>query len=574
MRFSVVIPTHQRRDVVVRNVAALARQSLEDFEAIVVVDGSTDGTADALRAMDAGFPLTVLEQPNSGAAAARNAGAVAASGEILLFLDDDMEADPALLAEHDRAHRDGADLVLGDVPLHPDSPRNVLSDGVASWARARRDRLAAADAVPLEDLLTGQMSVARERFERLGGFDSAFTRGGAFGGEDVDFGYRLYSDGCRVVFTPEAVSRQLFDVDPAVYLRREYDAGRSAVELAVKHPARAGELLGSRRLATRRSRVLLGPLVVAPRAVSAPVRSVVGRAVGTGRGGPRLSRTFQAVRAMEHLRGARAARAALSTGEVVVLAYHAIQDVSDDTPLGDWSVSPARFAAQLDTLLERGWTFVDLDAVLRALDGDGELPARSALVTFDDVYAHLREAALPVLAERGISATLFAVAGHVGGENDWDRAKGARRLELMGADGLRELAAAGHEIGSHGMTHRPLTSVPRDELNDELGGSADTLEALGLARPRAFAYPHGAWDATVAAGARDAAYAVAFAIDPGVVTRTRDRWSLPRVEVMASDSPRALALKVATAGWPPGLRRRALAVSAAASRLPGGRAAT
>jgi peptidoglycan/xylan/chitin deacetylase (PgdA/CDA1 family) len=563
MRFSVVIPTHQRRDVVVRNVAALAGQSLGDFEAIVVVDGSTDGTAEALRALDTGFPLTVLEQPNRGAAAARNAGAAAAGGEILLFLDDDMEPDPALLAEHDRTHRDGADLVLGDVPLHPDSPRNVLSDGVAAWARARRDRLAAADEVPLADLLTGQMSVARERFERLGGFDSAFTRGGAFGGEDVDFGYRLYSDGCRIVFNPDAVSRQLFDVDPGVYLRREYDAGRSAVELAVKHPERAGELLGSRTLATRRSRVLLGPLVVAPRAVSAPVRSVVARAVASGRGGPRLSRTFQAVRAMEHLRGARAARTALSTGEVVVLAYHAIEDLSDDPLLGDYGVPPARFAAQLDALLERGWTFVDLHSVLRALDGEGELPARSALVTFDDAYAGLREAALPVLAERGIAATVFAVAGRVGGANDWDSVKGARRLELLGEDDLRELAAAGHEIGSHSMTHRALTRVPPDELADELSGSAGRLESLGLTRPRALAYPYGAWNAPVAAHARQAGYAVAFAIDPGVVSRTCDRWSLPRIEVMAHDSPRALALKVATAGWPRAVRTRALALARA-----------
>ena len=54
---------------------------------------------------------------------------------MLLFLDDDMEADPRLLAEHERSHREGADVVLGDLPLHPDSPRNLLSWGVGAWAR-------------------------------------------------------------------------------------------------------------------------------------------------------------------------------------------------------------------------------------------------------------------------------------------------------------------------------------------------------------------------------------------------------------------------------------------------------
>lgn len=558
MRFSVVIPTHQRRDLVVRNVSALAGQTERDFEVLVVVDGSVDGTAAALQALDTPFPLTVLEQPNSGAAAARNAGAAAASGELLLFLDDDMEADPAMLAEHDRSHRGGADLVLGDLPLHPDSPRNVLSDGVEAWAERRRERLSGAPEVPLADLLTGQMSIERELFERLGGFDAAFTRDGSFGGEDVDFGYRVLEAGCRVEFNPAAVSRQLFDVDPAVYLRREFDAGRSALELVAKHSERAAELAGSRRLATRRSRLLLGPLVAAPRPLSAPVRWGVAGLVRTGRGGPRLSSAFQAVRSMEHLRGARAARRALSTGDLVVLAYHAIEDLRDDPVLHDHAVPPALLAAQLDALLDAGGRFVDLDALIRALNGEAALPPRALLLTFDDAYADLPGVVVPILAERGIPAVVFAVSGHIGAENVWDRAKGAGALPLLDEDGLRGLVGAGHEVGSHGATHRPLSRVPVEELSDELAGSADRIEAAGVPRPRALAYPHGDHSTAVMRLAREAGYAVAFAIDPGVVYRGADRWSLPRVEARASDTPRRLALKVRTAGWPTGVRRRVL----------------
>src|ERR671910_1175522 len=203
MRFSIVIPTHQRRDTVLRTVAALTNQTRDDFEVIVVVDGSTDGTADALRALSVPFALTVLEQDNRGAGAARNAGAGAATGEILVFLDDDMEAHPSLLVEHDRSLREGADLVLGDLPLHPTSPQNVLSAGVGSWARSRRERLAANPGeIPLADLLTGQLSISLDAFERLGGFDAGFTRDGLFGGEDIDFGYRVLRAGCRVEFNP------------------------------------------------------------------------------------------------------------------------------------------------------------------------------------------------------------------------------------------------------------------------------------------------------------------------------------------------------------------------------------
>src|SRR6266487_2852993 len=131
LRFSIVIPTYQRRDVVLSSVHALAAQ--EDggpFEVIVVVDGSTDGSADALRELETPFPLSVIEQPNRGQAEARNQGVAAARGELLLFLDDDMEAHPRLLAEHDRSHREGADVVLGHIPVHHESPPSFLAAAV------------------------------------------------------------------------------------------------------------------------------------------------------------------------------------------------------------------------------------------------------------------------------------------------------------------------------------------------------------------------------------------------------------------------------------------------------------
>ena len=56
MRFSIVIPTYQRREIVSRSVTALNRQSFRDFEVVVVDDGSSDGTARALRELEVNFP--------------------------------------------------------------------------------------------------------------------------------------------------------------------------------------------------------------------------------------------------------------------------------------------------------------------------------------------------------------------------------------------------------------------------------------------------------------------------------------------------------------------------------------
>ena len=106
---SIIVPTNQRRELVSEAVLALGEiHYAGQMEIIVVVDGSTDGTAAALRQVRCSRSLRVIEQQNLGAAAARNRGAAAATGDILLFLDDDMIADPGLAEEHVRLHRQGA----------------------------------------------------------------------------------------------------------------------------------------------------------------------------------------------------------------------------------------------------------------------------------------------------------------------------------------------------------------------------------------------------------------------------------------------------------------------------------
>jgi GT2 family glycosyltransferase/peptidoglycan/xylan/chitin deacetylase (PgdA/CDA1 family) len=564
VRFSVVIPTYERRDTVLRGVRALDQQTERDFEAIVVVDGSTDGTGEALRDLELPFPLTVVEQPNRGRAEACNAGAAAARGDLLLFLDDDMEADPRLLAEHDRSQREGVDLVLGHVPLHPDSPQSLLSWGAGLWAETRKKRLTAPGAeVRTDDLITGQCSIARLVFQELGGFDASFTRDGLFGGEDIDFGYRLLKGGYRVGFNPAAISYQFYDVDPAAYLKRSYEAGRSEQELIVKHPEQASGLWRGPRLRTRRSMLLLGPLVVAPRALSWPLRAAAAALVRSGLRPEWLRNLFFGLRTMEHLRGARDVRRRLSTGRAVVLCYHAVADLGRDAVLAEYGIAPDRFAGQLRWLRRLGGRFVDLDAVLLALRGEAHLPRRAILVTFDDCYADLAPAAA-LLRQHEVPAVAFAVANHVGGTNDWDRGIGAGEVSLLDADGLRALGAQGVEVGSHSSTHRLLSRVPSAELDEELRGSAQTLANLGLPRPRAFAYPHGDWSPEVAEQVADASYEVAFTVDPGAAARGSHRYAVPRIEVLASDGLLGLIVKIATASWPAPVRKRV-------TKLVGGR---
>jgi peptidoglycan/xylan/chitin deacetylase (PgdA/CDA1 family) len=507
----------------------------------------------------------VLEQPNRGASVARNVGAATAQGELLLFLDDDMEADPGLLAAHDRRHRDGADAVLGHLALHPDSPRNLLSQELERWEHERLARLTAPDAaLALHDLLTGQISVSRRVFDAVGAFDTGFTRDGAFGGEDLDFGYRLLRGGHRVVFEPAAISAQRYVVPPdAAYFRRLRETGRSDAQLSRKHPERAREIRAQAPRQALREQVLFAPLSRLPvvgRALTAALRALVIRRMRAGRQDGRTQRILNAVRTLEYQRGVADAGGVARPGSVVVLAYHAIADLDDDPVLSSYAVPPARFAAHVDALTRSGHRFVDLDAVLAGLAGTAALPARGVLLTFDDCYADLADTVAPLLAERGIPAVAFAVSGALGGTNEWDRRLRARTLRLLDADALRAVGRQRIEIGAHTRTHPDLTTLGDAELADEVSASRGALADAGLPWARGFAYPYGAWDARVEDAVADAGYDAAFTLVPGAIRGDEDAHRLPRMEVRRGDTPRRLRLMVAAASAPPWVLRAATSI--------------
>jgi glycosyltransferase involved in cell wall biosynthesis/peptidoglycan/xylan/chitin deacetylase (PgdA/CDA1 family) len=547
-RFSVVIPTYQRRDVVLRSVRSLAGQEFNgSFEVIVVVDGSTDGTAEALRTLNLPFPITVLEQPNRGAASARNRGATNAQGELLLFLDDDMEAHPRLLTEHDGSHRDGADAVLGHIPLHPESPSNIVTNAVKSWADRRGQRLSSPGAkLTLHDFLTGQLSLPRETFYRMGGFDTQFTHGGSFGNEDLDFGYRLLGNH-QIVFNPNAISWQYYIVQPRQHLRQRRQAGHADVKFVRKHPDAAGIIFaatGKRRIDRHMWRPIAAlPLLADP--LIRMLRWLVLAIIERGALDSIAMRLFFEIRTLEYLRGVKQAGDIPRARPLRVLAYHAIADLSGAAVLEPYGVPPDVFRRQMDTLLQAGFRFIDANEFLRFLHGRGGLPRKALLLTFDDCYEELPDVVLPILEERGIPAVAFAVTGRLGGTNDWDKGIGGLQRRLVDADGLRKLAERGIEIGAHSRTHRALTRVPIGELAQEIAGSVADLETRGFARPRLFSYPHGQCNHSVQQAVKEAGLQAAFTVDSGHVQSGQDPYRVSRIEIMKDDVGWKLRRKIA-----------------------------
>jgi glycosyltransferase involved in cell wall biosynthesis len=558
LRFSVVIPTYQRRDVVVSSVRALqAQEDAPPFEVVVVVDGSVDGTAEALRALATPFPLSVVEQGNAGRPAACNRGAAAASGELLLFLDDDMEAHPRLLAEHDRSHREGADAVIGHLPLHPDSPPGFLAEAVGTWAEQRRHAMEERGGrVELPDFVTGQMSIRRDVFLHVGGFDTYFTR--PYGGEDLDLGRRLAAAGHRLAFNGDAISWQRYVITPRQLLRQWRYFGRGAVLLARKHPDQTDQIFRGWRRGRRLDRFVL-------RWLRLPLRALVLLCLAVGIESRFVVRVFFRVRNLEYFKGVRGAGGIPAAHPVRVLCYHSISDLAG-SPYEPWGIPQRRFRRQL-RLLTRRLRFVDAAEFGRYLDGAG-VPRRAALLTFDDCYRDLVEVGLPMLRELGVPALAFAVSRRVGGTSDWDAGIGAPELPLADAAGLHELAQARVTIGSHTRTHRKLSRLSADELSDEIAGSLADFEPLGLPRPTFLAYPYGAYSSEVTEAAAAAGLRGAFTTEPGLAQPGHDDYAVPRIEIRREDGWLRFAWKVVTAGRWSGKRRRSR-VSGAASAPAG-----
>lgn len=544
-KFSIVVPTYNRRDVVQQSIASVAAAEMPwPCELIVVVDGSTDGTAAALSALRLPMPLQVIEQANAGAARARNRGAAQARGEFLLFLDDDMAVDRRLLVEHARTLDAGADAVVGDIPLHPDSPPTLLTEGVAAWADKRRRRLRSAHGrLTAADFLTGQLSVRTALFTDIGGFDEALTAGGSFGGEDTDFVFRLMRSTSRVEYNAGAVSHQRYLTEPGRNLQQWWEAGRADAMLSRKHRTLGAMLWDQHHGSTLIGRMARGLSVVSP-AVQGRFRAAIARRAAAGHTDRATAWLFTRIRDVAYWSGARAGGGIVRRHHqgVRILAYHAIDRLADAVP-GRYMVHPDTFAEHIDALRANGYTFINTDQLVASLDGGAPLADRSVLLTFDDGYESLLWHAAPVLAKYGIPAVVCMVTSQLSGDNAWEGERRGAALPLLDADQLHALSRAGWEVAAHSHRHAHLTTLRAADLEVEMSLPRAELAATGLPEPRLVAYPYGEHDLRVRRSARAAGYCAGLAMQRVGRGSAVDRFALPRLEVHSdTDADRLLAL--------------------------------
>jgi peptidoglycan/xylan/chitin deacetylase (PgdA/CDA1 family) len=217
-----------------------------------------------------------------------------------------------------------------------------------------------------------------------------------------------------------------------------------------------------------------------------------------------------------------------------ILMYHAISEgtdqVSDPFHI---CVSPSTLDRQFDFLARRGLRGVSVRELLAA-------PDRRGLVglTFDDGYADFHAKALPVLRRHGFTASVYMVVERIGAVNDWEEYGPVR--SMMTLDQLRQCAAAGMEVGSHGLHHMRLSGAKPEELAAEIGDSRKKLAEL-LGEPvDGYCYPYGDLDGPSVAAVREAGYDYGCAIWRSADT---GRYALPRSYIGERDGSLRLQAK-------------------------------
>ncbi|HEX6782273.1 MAG TPA: polysaccharide deacetylase family protein [Solirubrobacterales bacterium] len=529
---SVILATHNRRQMLERCVGALARQTQDpgDFEVVVADDGSGDDSAAVLRALETPFELTVLEPGKIGRAAARNAAIEAARGRVCLIIDDDVIAEPALVAEHLSAHREGPVVGLGQLTQSLPEGRDWYAEIFAETWNDHFDRLEGRE-VDWTATYAGNLSAPREALLAVGGFTARRT------GEDAEIGYLLARHGCRPRYLPRA--RALHDdcKHRNQLIADSERQGARQIDLVADYPEMQPLLYGW-FLATGRREVALRRLMLALRV---PPR-LLGRLGGLLPGKGRRTVWFHFVSRYAYWHGLRGAvdreRWERMTRGVPVLMYHAFGRREENDRFVVSRRSLRRQLRLLRLLGYRGVHFEDLVDDLRA----GRLPPRRAVaITIDDGYLDNLEVAAPVLRRHGFPATIFLVTERMGGVNDWTEDGALSGRPLLSWEQAAGMAGEGIRLAAHTRNHPALPTLGPDEIAAELRGSREDLEARLGAPARSFAYPYGELSDEVVALTAAAGFEAACTVEPRLTRLAEDPLRIPRIEVRAGDSlPRFL----------------------------------
>lgn len=534
---SVVIPTFNRAHRLHACLSALARQRgvADEWEVIVVNDGSTDETETVLAQIETPLNLRVIHQARGGQTRSLNCGAAAAAAPFLLFLDDDVRACPTLIAAHLRAQQQRGGII-GIGPLTNPAGGNSFSRHFALQWREHYLHLEQGRAPTWRDCYSGNLSLPRDAFIETGGFATDLPT--CF---DLELGYRLAQRSIHIMVVPDACGEHDDPKDARRLLQGIEAEGRITPEFHRRHPELLRTLYGSYWRTTSRAASLRQALL----RLNVPPPTLL-------RIEKSLPLQFRANARHRFLsdyafwRGVRSAVSADDWARLVsrtpILMYHAF-GAPGETP-SRFVLPIDRFEQQLQWLRDHDYNLIRLDDYLDGLQNGVPPPARSVILTLDDGYVDNLNLAFPVLQRYEAPVTMFVVSGRVGGTNDWDHTSELRGRALLDWEQLSALAAAGVGIGAHTRTHPHLRETSQDQVCAEIAGSrSDLVQRLGVP-VQVFAYPYGELNEHIQNAAEQSGFLGSCTVRRGLNALGTLPHALFRTEIFGTDSLRQFVSKL------------------------------
>lgn len=547
---SVVMPTFNRRKVLPRALESISAQDVPpgEFELIIVVDGSNDGTTEFLRSFHPPFAFRIIEQENRGLAVALNRGIAAARGRVVLLTDDDLVLHPSNFRAHLEAHESGNDLVVhGPVFIDETSPDTVTTDWIRQTVSEEISRWERGSVWPEDANLDPNYSVLREALVASGGYDETFRWR-----QNTEFGVRLVKQGLKLVYEPKAIAYHHYSKGSEEFLKTQVLSwGKEEVLLVRKHPElrRYSNLT---KIATARGWKRITVCLAAQLPVSLdlflwPVFKVL-ECFRYSRMGRELSLRLLSKRmAVYFLRGAINATSWRELQRdfgkrLPVLMYHHVgpPDPNFDR---DLTVLTEQFEAQIRFLRRRGYVGIRPSDWLAWVRFGKPLPEKPVLLTFDDAFEDLKDSVFPFLSSCGFGGLVFVATNFIGKSNLWDESRGFNLRPCLNAEQIRFWSRQGIDFGAHSRRHPDLTKIAETDMTEELAGSQSDLSQIVGKPVINFAYPYGHYNAC-AADRAGKYFELSYTTDDGLNTLCTDLSLLHRNMVYAWDHPMDLEFLV------------------------------